>query len=124
MERGDWGWVKKRGVHGEERLSRLRGRESKVELPVRTRSRGGFHGIIKMFVDVDGAGVVVGEGANEINVRTEAERGRDGKDTDVGRTHGENKCRELKRGWGLRIAGGNETEMRFVRNTSLELETA
>lgn len=31
---------------------------SKVELPVKTRSRDSFHGIIKMFVDVDGARVV------------------------------------------------------------------
>lgn len=45
------------------KLSREGGRESKVGLPVRTESRGGFHGIIKMFVDVDGRGVAWGRGA-------------------------------------------------------------
>jgi len=47
------------------------------QLLVGTRSRGGFHGIIKMFVDVDGEGgfgvsARVEEAQNEINVRAEA----------------------------------------------------
>lgn len=48
-------------------------------LLVRTRSRGGFHGIIRMFVDVDGKGYCerAEETQNEINVRAEARNQRD-----------------------------------------------
>lgn len=42
---------------GKERAEPLGGTDGRVfQLLVRTRSRGGFHGIIKMFVDVDGEG--------------------------------------------------------------------
>ena len=54
--------ARKEGGREREKLSRARAGKSKVELPVRIRSRGGFHGIIKMFVDVDGGGLVGVEG--------------------------------------------------------------
>lgn len=60
---------------GKERAEPLGGTDGRVfQLLVRTRSRGGFHGIIKMFVDVDGEGCCerMEETQNEINVRAEA----------------------------------------------------
>lgn len=77
----------KKGVklEGEVRKSTRGGRKERArplgstdgrvfQLLVRTRSRGGFHGIIKMFVDVDGEGCCerVEGTQNEINVRAEA----------------------------------------------------